>query len=183
MPALWCPHLRGMQRLLQGILLFWVTTPVGSGDGLDHPLGSVVTSLEVSSQLVLSCWRGQACHLRGWDPLFSRAHSPLGRRKLGKGAEGVCGLQWCSGTENLVGSLWFPQPPSWGRGGHRHLCSWHWMKGHRQRVWFLLGVDLGTGCVFVPELGCLLGFPSYLHPLSSLLCAPGMGRWTHKDTC
>lgn len=85
---------------------------------MGHPLGSVVTSPEVSSQLVLSCRKGTGvCHLRGWDFLFSGVHISLGLQKAGEGGRRcVCGLQWCSGTENLVGSLWFSPPPSWGEG-------------------------------------------------------------------
>lgn len=58
------------------------------------------------------------------------------------------------------------------------MCFWHWMKGHRQRVWFLLGVDLGTGCVFVPVLGACLASPTST-PLA-LSSAPGKGQ---VDTC
>lgn len=55
--------------------------------------------------------RGQGCHLRGWDPLFSRVHSSLGLQKAGEGAEGACGLQCCSGTEKHSGQpLALPRP-------------------------------------------------------------------------
>lgn len=58
---------------------------------MGHPLGSVVTSPEVSSQVVLSCRKGTGvCYLRGWDFLFSRVLISLGLQKAGEEGQKVC---------------------------------------------------------------------------------------------
>lgn len=124
-------------------------------------------------------------YLRDWDFLIqqgtqlSRAAENWGRgQKVCVWPAGVLGNRKSSGQP-----LALPRPHPGGRGGHRHLCSWHWMKGHRQRVRFLLGVDLGTGCVFVPVLGACLTSPptSTLLALSSVLQERTGGR--SQTTC
>lgn len=63
-------------------------------------------------------------HLRGLDFLIQQG------KELSRAAESwgrgqkvcVCGLQWCSGTENLVGSLWFSPTPILGGEGATGTC-------------------------------------------------------------
>lgn len=87
-----------------------------------------------------------------------------------------------------MGSLWFCSAPTLtlvtrGPQALMFLALDKRVQAERGFGSCRLGVDLGTGCVFVPVLGACLASLLHPHPLSALFLVPGKGRWTQADTC
>lgn len=85
----------------------------------------------------------------------------------------MCGLQWCSGTENLVGSLWFSPGPVLGP---QALVLLALDERTQAEGLVLAGGGLGNRLCVCPSAGLPAWLPPALHPFSSLLCAPRNGQ-------